>query len=208
MIDDGVLAAGAGVNIQAGLLGGTGAVNGNVDNAGVLAPGLSPGHLTVSGDYTQLPTGALSVEIEGPAFDDFDALIVGGTAALAGTLEVLVADLAQPELGEVYEVVSATERTGTFAYVQAPCLAIGKRLHVVYESEGVILEVVDSGRGDADCNCAVDFADIDAFVAALSGPDSYYAQYPDCDWLNADCDGDGDVDFADIDPFVALLGGG
>ncbi|MBK9128235.1 MAG: hypothetical protein IPM13_10610 [Phycisphaerales bacterium] len=60
--------------------------------------------------------------------------------------------------------------------------------------------------GDVDCDGDVDFDDIDAFVAALSGPAAYAAQYPDCRWLNADCDGDGDVDFDDIDPFVALIG--
>lgn len=60
--------------------------------------------------------------------------------------------------------------------------------------------------GDANCDGNVDFADIDPFVAALSGPVGYAAAYPGCIWLSADCDENGTVDFADIDPFVALLG--
>ena len=61
--------------------------------------------------------------------------------------------------------------------------------------------------GDLDCSGAVDFDDIDPFVLALTGPEAYAAQYPNCPWLNGDCDGNGTVDFDDIDPFVALLGG-
>jgi Tol biopolymer transport system component len=61
-------------------------------------------------------------------------------------------------------------------------------------------------RGDLNCDGLVDFFDIDPFVAALLGEASYLADYPDCRWLNADCDQDCDVDFFDIDPFVALIG--
>jgi len=60
--------------------------------------------------------------------------------------------------------------------------------------------------GDLDCDGDVDFDDINPFVLALSGEAAYYAEYPDCNWHNADCDEDGDVDFDDINPFVALLG--
>ncbi len=61
--------------------------------------------------------------------------------------------------------------------------------------------------GDLDCDGDVDFDDIDPFVLALGGQATYEAQYPDCNWYNADCDGSGDVDFDDIDAFVALIGG-
>ncbi len=60
--------------------------------------------------------------------------------------------------------------------------------------------------GDTNCDGAVSFDDIDAFVLALQGQAAYAAQYPDCAWLNADCNEDGGVTFDDIDPFVALIG--
>ena len=60
--------------------------------------------------------------------------------------------------------------------------------------------------GDMNCDGAVNFADIDPFVLALSSPNAYHAAFPNCNILNADCNGDGVVNFADIDPFVALLG--
>ena len=37
-------------------------------------------------------------------------------------------------------------------------------------------------------------------------PAAYHEQYPACDWLTGDCNGDGYVTFADIDPFVAVIG--
>ena len=61
--------------------------------------------------------------------------------------------------------------------------------------------------GDMNCDGVVNFTDINAFVLALTGEAAYRASYPNCRWLNADCDGDGLVSFADINPFVALLSG-
>ena len=61
--------------------------------------------------------------------------------------------------------------------------------------------------GDLNCDCVLDAFDIDPFVLALTDPDAYAAQYPDCRRDNADTDGDGDVDAFDIDPFVELLTG-
>ncbi len=61
--------------------------------------------------------------------------------------------------------------------------------------------------GDLNCDLAVNFDDIGAFVVALGGETAYYAEYPECNWLNGDIDGNGTVDFDDITPFVNLLGG-
>ncbi len=61
--------------------------------------------------------------------------------------------------------------------------------------------------GDMNCDGVLDFDDINPFVLALTGSESYYAAYPDCDWLNGDVNGDGTVDFDDINVFVSLIGG-
>jgi len=55
-----------------------------------------------------------------------------------------------------------------------------------------------------DCDGDIDFNDINYFVQALSGEAAW--PYPDCPWLNGDCDGDETVTFDDISPFVALIG--
>ena len=56
-------------------------------------------------------------------------------------------------------------------------------------------------RGDCNCDGAVNFEDINAFVAVLGGGTP-------CRFGNCDVNGDGVIDFADINPFVALLAGG
>ena len=83
---------------------------------------------------------------------------------------------------------------------QAPIVDQG-----AYEFESTAF--IPSGPCPGDCNCdgQVDYGDIDAFVAALTGEAGYLAQYPACIWLNADCDNDGHVNYEDIDAFVALL---
>lgn len=62
-------------------------------------------------------------------------------------------------------------------------------------------------KGDMNGDGAVDFGDIDPFVAALQGPDAYYDAYRAARRLNGDFDGDEDVGFSDIDGFVASLAG-
>jgi len=61
--------------------------------------------------------------------------------------------------------------------------------------------------GDVNCDGAVNFGDINAFVLLLSNPDTWQALYPDCPALNGDINGDGAVNFGDINPFVMLLSG-
>lgn len=70
----------------------------------------------------------------------------------------------------------------------------------VYFDAGFVVPV-----GDLNCDGVVDFDDIQPFVRALAGEEEYLSYYPDCIWLNADCDQDGDVDFDDIAAFLDLL---
>jgi hypothetical protein len=79
-----VLDAGRTLALQFGLLAGTGMVDGPVVNAGgTVAPGLSTGTLTITGNYTQGADATLHIEIGGlTAGSQFDQLVVSGTAAL------------------------------------------------------------------------------------------------------------------------------
>lgn len=60
-------------------------------------------------------------------------------------------------------------------------------------------------RGDLNCDFQVDFGDINPFILALTNPQAYEAEYPDCPFGNRDVNGDGVLDFGDINPFVHLL---
>ncbi len=59
--------------------------------------------------------------------------------------------------------------------------------------------------GDLNCDGWTNHGDIDAFVYALSYPDQYPAEYPDCDIMNGDINGDGWMNNGDIDAFINLL---
>ncbi len=61
--------------------------------------------------------------------------------------------------------------------------------------------------GDMNCDTFINFDDIDGFVLALVGQEAYEAEYPECEWFNADCDLNSSINFDDIDPFVQLLVG-
>jgi hypothetical protein len=65
--------------------------------------------------------------------------------------------------------------------------------------------VVVFARGDLDCSGALDFADIDPFVIAITSRSEYEELHPDCSAALADINLDGRVDFDDIDPFVVCI---
>ncbi len=104
------------VSITGGTLSGTGTVTANVTNAAIVAPGDSPGILTISGNYMQSSTGALNVEIRGTnaATPDFDQLHISGTATLAGTLNVALLNGFTPGLGNTFNILSFSSRSGSF----------------------------------------------------------------------------------------------
>ncbi len=58
--------------------------------------------------------------------------------------------------------------------------------------------------GDMNCDCALDPADVSAFVLALLDPAAYTVTY-DCDILSGDMQPDGNVDGGDVQGFVDLL---
>lgn len=59
--------------------------------------------------------------------------------------------------------------------------------------------------GDLNCDGAVNFFDIDAFLVALFDLAAYPTTYVGCDISRGDFDLDAAVNFFDIDPFVAAL---
>lgn len=61
------------------------------------------------------------------------------------------------------------------------------------------------GSGDMDCDGQISIADIAPFVLALVNPDGYAAQFPQCDVMLADFNGDNAVAVADIGQMIQIL---
>lgn len=114
VVGAGTTLAASGTLINAGLLQGGGTVSAaRVSNAGRVGPGLSPGVLTLAADFEQQAAGALDIELESTG--SFDALVVTGSAALAGTLTVTPFGGYVPAVGDSFVVLSSTGAlSGTF----------------------------------------------------------------------------------------------
>ena len=103
-------------------LAGAGTINGAVSNSGTVAPGNSPGIITISGSFVQTATGTLAAEltpsaVPGTGYDQVHVIGAPGTATLDGTLALTPAAGLYVD-GATYDVVDATGGiTGTFATV-------------------------------------------------------------------------------------------
>ncbi len=99
---------------SAGSLGGSGTILSDVANGGTVAPGTSTGTLTIDGTYSQSASGTLVTGLAGYAAGEFDQLVVGGSATLGGTLQVVLAGGFAPQLAGDQRLVVAPVLTGTF----------------------------------------------------------------------------------------------
>lgn len=180
-----------------GLLAGDGLVIGDVFNSGVVSPGLSPGTLSIVGDYVQEATGKLSIDLAGPAGAPvYDQLQVSATADLDGTLEVILAAGFVPLPGTEIEILTAQMVSGDFAVKTG----ISEFLYFV-EPERIYLRACHNRPSfDFDCTGALGLADYAEVLDCLAGPDAAYPS-PSCSL--ADNDQDSDVDLADMAHFQA-----
>jgi hypothetical protein len=116
---------GSAITISGGKLSGAGTLSGALVNQGTVAPGsaaspgaltvsgnhrqgstASPGTLTVTGNYTQGSTGVLDIGLGGAATGEYDALSVGGSATLAGAIDVQLVDGFVPAVNETFDILS------------------------------------------------------------------------------------------------------
>ena len=171
-IVNGTLTAPA-VNINAGVLQGTGTINGNVTNAGLVAGGSylgspAPGVLTIAGNFAQTSTGFLAETVAGTGTPGtaFSALNVSGTVKLDGTLEVSTVSGFAFVAGQTFDILNFAPSglTGSFATLQygsasgagTGVLSIGNNLDlaVAYNNAGgdLVLQVgaLDTWIGTTD----------------------------------------------------------
>ena len=123
------------LDIQGGALSGTGTVTANVQNAAMLEMGASVGILTITGSYTQLPTGQLTARLGGlSAGTQYDQLTVTGAASLDGTLALVLVSGYTPATGDTFTVLTCTSETGSFTIDGA-----GQPYTASYEATGVAI---------------------------------------------------------------------
>ena len=144
VLDGGDLESTMTLGIQGGTLCGFGTVFADVDSSGEVEPGCSAGFLELDGDYTQSGTGALNIEIGGLiAGDEYDALDVFGFTTLAGTLNIVLINSFEPQLGDSFVVLTFDTANGEFDTANGLDLGNGLILQPVYDANSLTLVVVE-----------------------------------------------------------------
>jgi hypothetical protein len=137
--NDALVASGATLN-------GTGTIGGTVtvSSGGVLAPGLSPGTLTLHG-LTMMSNSTLNFEIGDPLRD---RIMLTGNVALSGTLNVSLLGGYTPTLGQTFPVFEGNVGTitGSFDFLVAPTFN-GLTFSVSQTPGSLLLQVIPAGSG-------------------------------------------------------------
>lgn len=123
-------------------LGGTGAVSASVLSSARVTPGASPGLLTITGSYTQTTNGLLDIELTGlTPGSGFDRLVVGGTASLAGTVNVTLNNGFYPPTSANFSFLTCGSRVGTFSAFNYPSNDVG--MMAVYSATNAAAQVIN-----------------------------------------------------------------
>lgn len=126
------------VNQTSGTIKGTGVINvgtASVVNQGVVAPGHSPGTLSIQGNYTQTSTGSLNMEVASAS--TYDVLQVSGIATLGGSL-VVAPGAYVPTATENYTLLRASSVIGAFSSINSAGINNGA---VAYSPTGAPTQV-------------------------------------------------------------------
>ena len=104
------------------------------------------GVLELGGNYTQLASSTLQIELGGtsnadPLNAEFDQLLVSGDVQLAGTLEISFVDGFVPSVGDTFDIIVGNSVSGSFDLENIPT---DVDLQVTYLGNVVRLEVVET----------------------------------------------------------------
>ncbi len=136
--------------------------NNLTNEGGTLAPGNSAGHTDITGNYTQLGSATLGIEIGGVVPGQWDTLTVTGNAILDGTIQVALLNGFQPVLGNSFTILTTTFGNvgGEFDTKHFPLVA-GVTFDVIYNPQSVVLQVIEATTlpGDFDNDLDVDGRD-------------------------------------------------
>ncbi|MGE0642374.1 MAG: Ig-like domain-containing protein [Nitrospira sp.] len=116
-----------------------GATSGFTNGGAIL---IKPGAVVdVSGNYTQTSAASLGIDVAGTATGQFGRMTVTGSAALNGTLNVVLANGFTPTLGNRFRFFTDTSRTGSFAITNGLTLGGGLAFQVD-QTDPAFLELV------------------------------------------------------------------
>ena len=108
----------SGFVVNNGQIQGTGTINGDlIVGTATLAPGYSPGAITINGNLVLNSSSVLNIELGGNSSSLFDIITVNGTTTLGGTLNVVSFNGFVPSAGSVFDFMSFTSSSGAFSSI-------------------------------------------------------------------------------------------
>lgn len=138
---DGIVTA-SGNFVQNGFLNGHGTliVPNGITNNGTVAPGNSPGLLSVTGNLINSAAGIIAIELGGntAAGNDYDQLAISGSASLNGQLFISIVNGFNPQPGQTFTILTSSAVSGTFSSVNWPSGITGT---VIYNPTSVVLSI-------------------------------------------------------------------
>ncbi|WP_237764043.1 autotransporter domain-containing protein [Terrimicrobium sacchariphilum] len=150
------------------ILKGAGTIIGDVLNQGTVAPGNSPGTLTIAGNFTQTGTGDLQIEVASSSV--FDQLVVTGTASLGGTLAVQSYNGFQFAYGQQFNFLQAGNIMGSFDSITMPDPEIFRGRFLSNATTGTLLVAPTSYTLVAETQNQRNVAHaLDSYIPATSG---------------------------------------
>ena len=168
-------------------IGGSGQVQGDLENSGEIQPGDSAGTISVLGNATLESTSVLTIEL---GLGANDLLNVSGILTLAGELGVDLIEGLIPSAGQSFDILDFGSVFGEFDTFDLPALASGLYWDVSALTTTGELSVVAGLQGDFDLDNDVDGLDLLIWQrghGAVGGASV----------TDGDADGDGDVDYDD-----------
>ncbi len=208
LLDGGAIGTTSVLSIQGGTLQGFGTIAGDVATSGETFPGLSPGTLTVAGDYSQTAAGLFDVElgglVPGTQHDRLDVTGPGNLATLAGTLRVSLTSGFIPSAGQSFTVMTFPARTGTFTSFALPPPSGGIGFVVAHNVTSVVLNAVNGicSDNDGDGYAACGGCTVQAGSVCGDCDDARSAVHPGaaevCDSIDNDCNAGVDEGFGAI----------
>jgi Secretion system C-terminal sorting domain len=120
-----------------GLIQGTGTFTGAFwQNQGTLAPGNSPGTITMNnGNYAQ--TGVLNIELGSANAGNYDVVAASGTLIIDDVLNITLINGFVPAVCTEFEIMTCANRDGTFATVNWPAGTNADDWAIVYNNTSV-----------------------------------------------------------------------
>ena len=118
------------LQIDGGVLGGSGTVFGSVTNSGIVDPGNPLGKLIIDGNYFQTASGTLGIALAGTLpGTNFDLLVVTNIASLAGALNVTLTNGFIPPNGAFFTFLSAGTCSNSFDSFLYPSNLLGIQIN-------------------------------------------------------------------------------